>query len=73
MKIKIENKKCKNPENCMKCLQICPAKVFVLKPLLEKKSWYVKAFEINALFKDSCNGCMECVEICPEKCIRIEF
>lgn len=73
MKFTIDNTRCKNPDTCMKCIQICPAKVFVLKPILEKKTSYVMTFKINALFKDTCNGCMKCVEICPEKCIHIEF
>ena len=73
MKIKIDNNQCKNPDNCMKCVQVCPAKVLVLKPIIEKKRSYVKTCEIKALFRDMCNGCMECVEICPEKCISIEF
>jgi len=72
MKIKISN--CTDPKNCMKCVEVCPAKIFVLKPLGTKKmSDYVKKREIKAIFTDLCNGCMECVEICPEQCIRIEF
>ena len=57
----------------MKCVQVCPAKIFVLKPIIEKKNAYAKEVEIKALFKDMCNGCMECVEICPEQCISVEF
>ena len=73
MKIKIENNKCKNPKECMKCIQVCPANVFVLKPIIEKKSAYAKEVEIIALFKDMCNGCMKCVEVCPEQCICLKF
>ena len=73
MKIKIDNNKCKNPHGCMKCVQVCPAKVFVLKPIIKKKSSYAKGVEIKALFKDMCNGCMKCVEICPEQCISVKF
>lgn len=73
MKIKIDNNKCKNPDKCMKCVQVCPAKVLLLKPIIEKRSSYAKEVEIKAVFKDICNGCMECVEICPEQCISVEF
>jgi ferredoxin len=72
MKIKIDTTKCKNPDNCIKCVQICPAKIFVLKPA-DKKSSYVKTCEIKVLFEDLCNGCMKCVEVCPEKCVSIDF
>jgi len=73
MKIKIDNNQCKNPDTCMKCVQICPAKVFVLKPIIEKKSTYANRVEIKALFIDTCNGCMECVKVCPEQCINVKF
>jgi ferredoxin len=73
MKIKIDNNKCKNPDECMKCVQVCPAKVFVLKPIIKKDKSYKKSVEIKALFKDICTGCMECVEVCPEQCISVEF
>jgi len=73
IKIKIDNDKCKNPGKCMKCVQVCQAKVFLIKPIIEKKSAYAKGIEIKAVFKDLCNGGMECVEICPEQCISVEF
>jgi NAD-dependent dihydropyrimidine dehydrogenase PreA subunit len=73
MKIKIDNNKCKNPDICMKCVRVCPAKIFVLKPIIEKSGTYANKVEIKALFKDTCNGCMECVEVCPEQCINVEF
>jgi len=72
VKIKIDNDRCKNSDECMKCVKVCPAKVFVLKPA-KKKSSYVNRWEIKALFKDLCNGCMECVEACPEQCISVKF
>lgn len=73
MKVRIDNTKCKNPDKCMRCVQICSAKVFVLTPIIEGKSAYENYVEIKVLFKDMCNGCMKCVELCPEKCINIEF
>ncbi|MCK4476715.1 MAG: 4Fe-4S dicluster domain-containing protein [Methanophagales archaeon] len=72
IKIKIDNDKCKNPDECMKCVQACPAKIFVLKSV-KKESSYVNKWEVKVLFKDLCNGCMKCVEICPEQCISVKF
>jgi ferredoxin len=72
MKIQIDHNKCKNPDECMKCVRVCPAKIFVLKPII-KKDTYTNKVEINVLFKDMCNSCMECVEVCPEQCINVEF
>lgn len=73
MKIKIDSNKCKNPDVCLKCVQVCPAKIFVLKPIIEKSDSYANTCEIKVLFKDMCNGCMECVELCPEQCILVKF
>ena len=72
MKIKIKN--CLNPRSCMKCVNICPAKIFVLKPIgAPKIGKNVKKWEIKAIFTDFCNGCLSCVDICPERCIKVEF
>ena len=73
MKIRIDNSKCKSSEGCRICVQICPSKVFVLKPIKGKTGTFMGEVEIKALFKDFCNGCRECVEMCPEKCIKIDF
>ena len=58
----------------MKCIEVCPAKIFVLKPMGTKKlSDYAEKWEIRAVFKEMCNGCLECVRVCPEQAIHIEF
>ncbi len=72
--MKIEIGDCNDPKSCIKCVQECPVKIFVLKPIGTKNmSCYVKEWRIKAIFKDMCNGCMKCVEACPENCIKVEF
>jgi NAD-dependent dihydropyrimidine dehydrogenase PreA subunit len=72
--MKIEVNDCKNPKDCAKCVQICPAKTLVLKPTgTHKLDSHVEDWKIKAIFKDLCDGCMKCVEICPEDCIKVEF
>jgi NAD-dependent dihydropyrimidine dehydrogenase PreA subunit len=71
MKIFIEPGKCRHPENCMNCVLVCPAKVFMLKPKRTNQS--KKGYDIAAVFRDMCDGCRECEKICPEKCIHIEY
>lgn len=71
LKIKVDN--CNNPKSCIKCVQACPAKIFILKPIGTKKlSDHVEKWRITTIFKDLCNGCMKCIEVCPENCIKIE-
>jgi formate hydrogenlyase subunit 6/NADH:ubiquinone oxidoreductase subunit I len=55
----------------MKCVRICPANIFVIKPS-ETNSVGDKC-EIAVLFKALCNGCMKCIEACPHGCIHLEF
>ena len=60
-KIEITSKSC---EDCQKCVDICPKKVFTIK---ENK------VDIRDLLQ--CNLCMDCVEACPKepKGIKVEW
>ncbi|MCW4017396.1 MAG: DNA-directed RNA polymerase subunit D [Candidatus Bathyarchaeota archaeon] len=52
-KIEVPSEKC---EDCQKCVDICPKKVFAMKG---------EKVEVRDLL--ACNLCMDCVEICPKK------
>jgi ferredoxin len=71
LKIKIED--CKNPKTCMKCINVCPVKIIVLKPTGTKRlSDLVEKWKITAIFKKLCNECMNCVDACPNGLISLE-
>ena len=53
----IDNNKCE--DNCFKCLNFCPQKVF------DKDSSKVKVIEPDKCLKD----CNSCEELCPKKAI----
>jgi len=78
LKIKIDSKKCINPQDCNKCLNICPTGVFFLSPQgkFSPKPEFQRAIEklnykLIAPFTEVCNLCMECVAVCPAKAITI--
>lgn len=60
-KIEVLSKKC---DDCMKCADVCPKKVLILKD--EK---------VNVQDLLACNLCMDCVDVCPTepKGIKVEW
>ena len=74
MKIRI-NKKCANPDNCKKCLKVCPMGVFIILPtdkFIPLSPNPPKSYKIYPMFSKVCNACMECVRTCPQSAISID-
>lgn len=79
MKIKIDHAKCPQPDECGKCLNICPTGVFFLRPQ-GKFSWKPEfqksitsiSYKLEPRFKGLCNLCMACVDVCPTNAITIK-
>lgn len=73
-KISINNKKCSQPELCLKCLQVCQPCVlnitFTDKDYHQPQNWI-----IDPVFPQLCLGkeCRKCIEICPMSSIAIKF
>lgn len=71
MNLKING--CTDPLRCKKCLDICPAKVIILKPVNSKGSYSdLKTWRLSMIFKTFCNGCLKCVEVCEKKYILVD-
>lgn len=69
-KIKVDHTKCNNAFNCLKCLDICMAGVFLV--LTEGHPFVKDALgKINPAFMTLCSGCGDCVKGCPVKAITI--
>jgi len=70
-RIKIDYFKCRDPENCRKCLAVCTPGVLNLtfrdEDYHDPKDWI-----ILPVFYQLCDFCKKCVEICPEKAITIK-
>jgi ferredoxin len=70
-KIKIDHTKCTKPEDCRKCLQVCPPAIFIINSP-EKYSNDPKEWRIDVVFTDLCTKCYECINVCPMDAIEIK-
>ena len=78
-KITIDHEKCTVPFLCKKCLQICPAAVFLVDRVLSKEERQEEMdpridgnYVLFALRRDQCTMCNKCIEVCPVDAITIE-
>ena len=72
MQIEINEKKCRSPRECLKCLQACPEGVLVNYPR-DARAPGKRAGDwvIVPLVASQCTGCKVCEEICPENAITV--
>ena len=70
-KIKIDYKKCSEPEKCRKCLQICEPGVFIIT-FTDKDYHNPQKWLIIPVFPQICTDCNKCVIDCPEKAILVK-
>ncbi|MBN2014442.1 MAG: 4Fe-4S binding protein [Candidatus Altiarchaeota archaeon] len=73
IRITIDKNKCKNPDECKKCLKACPAGVFMLLPTGKHQKMLSEPpkHTIKTHFTEMCSLCMVCVEVCPNNAIQI--
>ena len=71
-KIKIDYNKCKKPEDCRKCLNVCPTAVFNLY-FTDKDHHDPKNWKVDAVFPQLCTNCQACIEICSQNAITIKI
>ncbi len=63
---------CRNPRDCLLCLDRCPEKVFGIyprrrrEPGVEAGDWVVVP-----ILPSLCNACRECESFCPQHAIQI--
>ncbi|TXT65560.1 MAG: hypothetical protein BAJALOKI3v1_90003 [Promethearchaeota archaeon] len=73
-KIQIDYQKCIQPEECRKCVQICPPSVFNIT-FRDEDYHNPNDWIIDPVFPQLCKGfdCSKCLEICLTQAISIEF
>ena len=75
-KITVDNKKCKDPLSCRKCLLICPAHVLGLGTKVGPQKFQEidpSQFIVSGVRFEKCTGCMDCVNICPQSAVQVSF
>ncbi|NVM04447.1 MAG: 4Fe-4S binding protein [Candidatus Helarchaeota archaeon] len=81
VRIKISEKKCPTPFACQKCLNICPAGVFMVvanpmktvtkfTPIDENEPG---SYMLVAPMASKCIGCNKCIDICPNQALKIKY
>ena len=73
VKIKVDYSKCTQPEDCRKCIGICPPGVFNFV-FTDKNYHNPQNWKIIPIFPHLCissNNCNACVENCPKDAINI--
>lgn len=63
--------KCSRPQDCGKCLEVCPCTVFVRYATNREPSKEPESYVIVPSFKRFCILCYKCVEACPNNAIKI--
>lgn len=67
----LENK-CPRPQNCGKCLEVCPSTVFVLYATDRERYKEPEHYVIVPSFKNFCVTCYKCTDVCPNDAIKVE-
>jgi Pyruvate/2-oxoacid:ferredoxin oxidoreductase delta subunit len=65
------SEKCPRPQDCGKCMQICPEAVFALYAPNREKGIAPDEYVISPAMQFFCTGCAACVDVCPKKAIRV--
>jgi ferredoxin len=69
---KVQVGACRDPRSCRRCIETCPAQVFVVAPEVQRTAGtYASSWRIHASQHSRCTGCGACVEACPESAISI--
>ena len=72
MQIDINEKKCKSPRECLKCLQACPEGVLMNYPRQARApgkpagDWLIVPAMMSL-----CTGCKVWEDVCPEKALTV--
>ena len=74
--ITVDDKKCHDPLNCRKCLQICPTHVLGMGTRVGPRKFKEidkDQFLVAGVRFEKCSGCMDCVKACPQNAIQVTF
>ena len=70
--IKVDQEKCLSPQDCCKCQESCPQKIFWTYPKEGRKPGKSASdWVIVPVLPSLCTACMACERICPQNAIKI--
>ncbi len=69
---RVKVKPCSQARDCRKCLEVCPAQVFIIAPQVRRSAGVPASdWRITACLPSRCTGCGDCVTACPEGAISV--
>jgi NAD-dependent dihydropyrimidine dehydrogenase PreA subunit len=63
--------KCPKPEECGKCLEVCPSEVFVMYAPEREPNKPPQRYLVSPVWTNFCTVCNKCMDICPNNAIKV--
>jgi NAD-dependent dihydropyrimidine dehydrogenase PreA subunit len=64
--------RCTKPQECGKCLEVCPSTVFVRYAPQRERYKETENYVIVPSFANFCTVCNKCIDVCPKHAIKLE-
>lgn len=64
--------KCPKPQECGRCLEVCPSTVFVRYAPQRERYKETQSYVIVPSFVNFCTVCNKCTDVCPNQAIKVE-
>jgi len=64
--------KCPKPQECGKCMEVCPSTVFVRYATRRERYKEPQKYVIVASFTNFCTACHKCTDVCPNGALKVE-
>jgi NAD-dependent dihydropyrimidine dehydrogenase PreA subunit len=71
VKIKWLKEKCGKPQDCGKCLQVCPHAVFTMIAIDRQPGKLTEKYDLLPSLESFCIMCNLCVENCPKNALTV--
>lgn len=70
-KVEWNSDNCQNPNECVRCLRVCPQAVFALYAPNREEGIPPTEYIISPAMQMFCNGCNACIEACPNNALKV--
>nr|MDO8133281.1 4Fe-4S dicluster domain-containing protein [Candidatus Njordarchaeum guaymaensis] len=72
VKIRWLREKCGRPQDCGKCMQVCPHAVFAMIPVDRQPGKLSEKYDLLPCLDSFCTQCNLCIKGCPKNALEIK-